>query len=195
MSAIPPDTSSPSASSSSTPSPSTSSPSTSPSDEPATRERTVRWQSPRSVLRQAVGKSGLELMRALLDGDLPAPPIGPTLGFRLAAVGEGTAAFELDPGEHQYNPIGSVHGGVIATVLDSAMGCAVHTTLPVGAGYTSLDLQVRFVRAVAADTGTLVCRGEVVHVGGRTAVGEARLEDAEGRLYATGTTTCLLFRS
>ena len=102
--------------------------------------------------------------------------------------------FELDPGEHHYNPIGSVHGGVFATLLDSACGCAVHTMLPEGVGYTSLDLNVKFLAPLRVDTGTVSCVGTVTHLGGRTALAEARITDGTGRLLATATSSCLLFR-
>jgi len=132
-------------------------------------------------------------MRRLIAGELPAPPIAATLGFRLAEVGEGRAVFVGEPALWQYNPIGSVHGGVLATLLDSATGCAVHTRLAGGMAYTSLDLSVKFLRRVTADSGTLTCTGEVVTMGRRTALAEARLVDAGGRLLAHGTSSCLLF--
>jgi uncharacterized protein (TIGR00369 family) len=132
-------------------------------------------------------------MRRLIAGELPEPPIAATLGFRLAAVERGTATFVGDAQLWHYNPIGSVHGGVLATLLDSATGCAVHTALPVGMAYTSLDLSARFLRRVTADSGTLTCVGTVVTMGRRTALAEARLTDDGGRLLAHGTSNCLLF--
>ncbi len=136
---------------------------------------------------------GLTLMRRLIAGELPEPPIAATLGFRLAEVDAGRAVFVGEPALWQYNPIGSVHGGVLATLLDSATGCAVHTRLPVGMAYTSLDLSARFLRRVTADSGPLTCVGEVVTMGRRTALAEARLTDENGRLLAHGTSNCLVF--
>ena len=127
------------------------------------------------------------------DGDLPAPPILSTVGFELDEVEEGRVVFALEPGEHHYNPIGSVHGGVYATVLDSATGCAVHSVLPAGVGYTSLDLNVKFLRGMTTGTGRVTCEGRVVQRGRRTALAEASLTDSQGRLLATATSTCLLF--
>ncbi|WNI19610.1 PaaI family thioesterase [Actinacidiphila sp. ITFR-21] len=138
------------------------------------------------------GRSGLEFLRAMLAGDVPAPPILHTLGMRLESVAEGEAVFVLEPAEFHYNPIGSVHGGVYATLLDSAAGCAVQTRLPAGTGYTSLDLGVKFLNALRVGSGTVRCTGRVVHLGRRTALAEARLETAGGRLLATATSSCLL---
>jgi len=157
------------------------------------RERTTTWQDP-SISAGRVGReSGLELLQALRDGEVPPPPILSTVGFDLDVVEEGRVVFTLEPAEHHYNPIGSVHGGVFATVLDSALGCAVHSVLPAGAGYTSLDLNVKFLRGMTVDTGRATCEGRVVQRGRRTALAEATLTDERGRLLATATSTCLLF--
>jgi uncharacterized protein (TIGR00369 family) len=136
---------------------------------------------------------GLTFMRALMDGELPPPPVAVLLGFQPVEVAEGRAVFALDPAERHYNPIGSVHGGIAATLLDSAVGCAVQTTLPAGVGYTTLELKVNFVRAITVDTGRVLCEGEVVHRGGKVATAEGRLWAEEtGKLLAHGTTTCLV---
>jgi uncharacterized protein (TIGR00369 family) len=132
-------------------------------------------------------------MRRLIAGEIPPPPIAATLGFRLESVDDGRAVFVGEPALWQYNPIGSVHGGVLATLLDSATGCAVHTRLPAGMAYTSMDLSVKYLRRVSAETGPLTCIGEVVTMGRRTALAEARLTDEAGRLLAHGTSSCLLF--
>ena len=105
------------------------------------------------------------------------------------------AVFAVEPAEYHYNPIGVVHGGVAATLLDSAMGCAVHSALPAGAGYTSLEIKVNFVRPLTAETGRVRCEAKLIHLGGRTATAEGRVVDEAGKLYAHGTTTCLIFRS
>jgi uncharacterized protein (TIGR00369 family) len=138
--------------------------------------------------------SGLEYLRALARGELPAPPIAELMGFRAVEVEEGRVVFEAEPAEYHYNPIGTVHGGFACTLADSAMGCAVHSTLPAGAGYTTLELKVNLLRPITAGTGRLRCEGRTVHVGGRVATAEARLTDPEGTLYAHATTTCMVFR-
>jgi uncharacterized protein (TIGR00369 family) len=159
------------------------------------RTRTVAWQDYREGLAGAKSLSGLEYLRAIARGELPAAPIAVLMGFELADVQEGRAVFTVQPAEYQYNPIGTVHGGMAATLLDSAMGCAVHSTLPAGSGYTTLDLHVTFVRPISHDTGKLSCTGEVIHVGGRMATAQGRLTDDSGKLYAHGVTTCMLFRA
>jgi uncharacterized protein (TIGR00369 family) len=138
--------------------------------------------------------AGIDVLRALAAGELPAPPILATLGFELESVEPGRVVFAVDPAEYHYNPIGSMHGGVYATVLDSATGCAVHSLLPAGVGYTSLDLNVKFLRAVVVATGRIRCVGTVTHLGGRTALAEARLTDGRDRLLATATSSILLIR-
>ena len=112
---------------------------------------------------------GIDFLRAMSDGKLPLPPICALLGYRLVEAEPGHAVFEITPAEQHYNPIGVVHGGIAMTLLDSAMGCAVHSTLPAGAGYTTLELKVNFTRPISVDTGRIVCEGTVVHRGGRTA--------------------------
>jgi len=136
---------------------------------------------------------GFEQLQAMLDGRLPGAPIAETLGFVGFEVPErGTAIFELDPELRHYNPIGSVHGGVFATLLDSACGCAVHSTLEVGEGYTSLDLTVKFLKAVTVDSGRLRAVGTVVQRGRRTALAEAKLYDGRDRLVAYASSSCLI---
>ena len=138
--------------------------------------------------------SGLEFMKALSEGRFPRPPIGKLVDFQLTEVELGQAVFTAMPGEQHYNPLGSVHGGYISTLLDSCMGCAVHTRLAPGQGFTSLELKVNFVRRVSAETGPVRAEGKVIHLGGQIATAEGRLVDANGRLLAHGTTTCLIFR-
>jgi len=137
--------------------------------------------------------NGLETLRALAAGDLPGAPIGELLGFAPVEVEEGRVVFAAEPGPEHYNPIGSVHGGLAATLLDSAMGCAVHSTLPAGVGYTTLELKVNFTRPITSETGRILCEGTIVHRGGRVATAEGRLyAEADGKLLAHGTTTCLI---
>jgi uncharacterized protein (TIGR00369 family) len=137
--------------------------------------------------------NGLETLRALAAGDLPGAPIGELLGFAPVEVEEGRVVFAAEPGPEHYNPIGSVHGGLAATLLDSAMGCAVHSTLPAGVGYTTLELKVNFTRPITSETGRILCEGTIVHRGGRVATAEGRVyAEADGKLLAHGTTTCLI---
>jgi uncharacterized protein (TIGR00369 family) len=136
----------------------------------------------------------MEMLAAMIRGELPPPPIMHTLDMvSFDVVEEGRVAFTMRAQEFHYNPIGSVHGGVIATLLDSAAGCAVHSTLPAGWGYTSLDLTVKYLRAVTVDSGLLRCEGTVINRGRTTALGEARLFDERGRLVAYASSSCLLF--
>ncbi|MCT4356297.1 PaaI family thioesterase [Streptomyces sp. Je 1-79] len=157
------------------------------------RIRTYEWEDP-SITAAAVGRaSGLDFLREIQAGRLPRAPVSATLDFTLDEVDEGRAVFSIMPGEEHYNPIGSVHGGVYATLLDSAAGCAVQSTLPPGMGYTSLDLTVKFLKRVTADTGRVRAIGTVVSRGRQTALAEARLVDAEERLLAHATSSCMLF--
>lgn len=146
--------------------------------------------APQDTLKEM---SGLEFLTAMIEGDLPAPPITRTLGFTLAEISEGRALFRGTPAFDYYNPIGSVHGGWAATLLDSCMACAVQTTLPKGSGYTTLEIKVNFVRAVTEASGRVEAEGRVIQSGRRIGVSEGRLTDGEGRLLAHGTTTCLVF--
>ncbi|MFJ9723835.1 PaaI family thioesterase [Streptomyces sp. NPDC101209] len=157
------------------------------------RSRTYDWHDP-AISAASVGQgSGLHFLREILAGRLPAPPIAATLGMDLEEVDHGHAVFSLEPGEEHYNPIGSVHGGICATMLDSAAGCAVQSTLPQGMGYTSLDLTVKFLRPVTVDTGKVRAVGSVLNSGRRTALAEARLLDSADRLLAHATSSCMLF--
>jgi len=144
-------------------------------------------------LEQARSMDGLSLFQAMAAGRLPAPPIGKVLGFKLAEVELGRVVFTYTPVSDHYNPLGSVHGGVAATLLDSVMGCAVHTTLKAGTAFTTLEIKVNYVRAMTDKTGPVRVEGKVINVGSRVATAEGRLHDKDGRLMAHGTTTCLLF--
>jgi uncharacterized protein (TIGR00369 family) len=144
---------------------------------------------------QIQGKSGLEVMQAMLAGELPYPHIMQTLDYSLLEVDKGRAVFQGMPQLMHYNPLGSVHGGWYATLLDSALGCAVHTTLDVGQGYTTAELGIHIVRAASHTSGPLRAIGHVVHVGRQLATAEARIVDADGKLYAHGSTTCLVFQA
>jgi uncharacterized protein (TIGR00369 family) len=160
------------------------------------RERRITWDDPVAAAAKGRGLSGLEYMHAIATGDIPPPPIAMLMGFELDEVDEGRAVFAVTPGEYHYNPIGVVHGGLAATLLDSAMGCAVHSTLPAGTGYTTLEVKVNFARAITGETGRVVCEGTVIHRGRTIATAEGRLTAQDsGKLLAHGTTTCLLFSS
>jgi uncharacterized protein (TIGR00369 family) len=139
--------------------------------------------------------SGLDFLRGIASGELPNAPIAKTLGMDLTEVDEGRVVFEANPEEFLFNPAGTVHGGFAATMLDSAMACAIHTLLPPGDAYTTVDLGVKLVRTITPAAGRLRCEGTVVHVGGRVGTAEGRLVGADGRLYAHGTTTCLIMRA
>jgi uncharacterized protein (TIGR00369 family) len=137
--------------------------------------------------------TGLEVLRAIAAGELPGAPIAELLGFEPVEAEEGRVVFAGVPGPEHYNPLGTVHGGLAATMLDSAMGCAVHSTLPAGVGYTTLELKVNFTRPITRETGRILCEGTVVHRGGRVATAEGRVYAEEsGKLVAHGTTTCLI---
>lgn len=156
------------------------------------RSRTVSWQDPLALADAGRALSGADYLEKLIRGELPPPPIAVLLNFRLDEIAEGRAVFVCDPAEYHYNPIGLVHGGLAATLLDSAMGCAVHSALPAGVGYTTLEIKVNYLRPLLPDRGRVTCEGTLIHRGSRTATADGRLTDAEGRLYAHATTTCLL---
>ena len=159
----------------------------------ATRSRTVTWQDPLSVAAEGARLAGIDYMRALAAEELPPPPIAVLLRMQPVEVEPGRAVFEGEPGEEHYNPIGVVHGGYAATLLDSALGCAVHTTLEPGVGYTTLSLEVKLVRPITADIGRVRAEGEVLYRGRRQATAQAQLTDAEtGKLLAHGSATCLI---
>jgi len=159
-----------------------------------TRSRTFSWTDPRIHATHVNGRSGLDALRELIEADLP-PPVFHLLGMDGLEVDEGRITVYLTPQEFHYNPLGTVHGGVLATVLDTATGCAVHSTLAAGEGYTSLDLTTKFLRPVTVDSGRLRCEGTILSRGRRTALAEARLTDAAGRLAAYGTSSCLVFET
>lgn len=157
-----------------------------------TRTRLLTWQDPLPTAAVGAELAGLDYMRQVIAGEIPPPPIAVTLRMAALEVEEGRAVFIGEPGEEHYNPIGVVHGGYAATLLDSAIGCAVHTTLPAGTAYTTLTLEAKFVRPITRDTGVVRCEARVLHRGRRQATAEGRLVDAEGRLVAHGTGTCMI---
>jgi uncharacterized protein (TIGR00369 family) len=142
------------------------------------------------VTQRTEAPTGVELVQAIFDGRLPAPGVTHLLGMRGVSADEGRVVFALEPGPEHGNPMGTTHGGVLATLLDSAMTCAVHTMLPAGAWPTTLELSVRFLRAVPPKLGRIEAEGVAVHVGSRVGTAEGRITGPDGTLYATGTTTC-----
>lgn len=137
--------------------------------------------------------TGLQQMRMMIDGKLPPPPISLTLNFSLVEVEEGRAVFRGTPGYEHYNPLGTVHGGWSATLLDSALGCAVHTMLPAGTGFTTIEFKVNLIRPLSENSGEVTCEGKIIHFGRRTATSEAALRTSDGKLIAHGTETCAVF--
>jgi uncharacterized protein (TIGR00369 family) len=159
------------------------------------RTRSFSWEDPLANAAGAMRLSGLEYNRAIADGRIPPPPFASTLAISIVEVDPGRVVFAMEPAEWMYNPLGSVHGGIAATILDSCMGCAVHTTLEAGVGYTTADLQVRYVRAMSDATGLVLAEGRVIHSGRRTATAEGRLfVEADEKLIAHATTGCVILR-
>ncbi len=157
------------------------------------RSRTVEWHDPSVSAGRAMELDGLTFLRAVVAGEIPAPPIGALMNMHFLSVDKGTVTFALDPDESQYNPIGGVHGGTMCTLLDSVVGCAVQTTLPAGVGYTSVEIKVSFMKAVTKASGTLTAVGKVTKGGRRIAFAEGEVRDAHGALVATATSTLLVF--
>lgn len=156
------------------------------------RTRTTSFDDPAETVKGAEGRTGMAFLQAILSGEVPRAPIQATLGFELLSVGDGEARFGCTPGEHLYNPMGGVHGGGACTLLDSAMGSAVMTTLDEKSGYTTAALTVQLTRPITAATGPIVAEGRVVHRGARVVTAEGRLIDGRGRVLAHGSTTCVV---
>jgi uncharacterized protein (TIGR00369 family) len=157
------------------------------------RSRTVTWEDPGPGTLQGLSMAGLDYMQAVMKGELPAPPIAATMQFDLVEAELGRAVFTCTPDESVYNPIGAVHGGLVCTLLDSAAGCALHTTLPQGKGYTSVEIKVSYLKAVRATSGLLTATGTVVKSGSRVGFTEATVTDGSGALVATASSTLLIF--
>jgi len=157
------------------------------------RQRTLHWSDPQATAAAAAGLSGLDFLRAMLAGEVPPASIQQTMNFFLHEVDEGRVVMRGRAGEELCNPLGQVHGGFYGAILDSAMGCAIHATLPLKWSYTTLEYRVNMVRAIRPDTGDVFAEGKVLHRGRQIATADGRLIDRDGRLYAHGLTTCLLF--
>jgi uncharacterized protein (TIGR00369 family) len=158
------------------------------------RSHTITWEDPLETFRAAAGMSGLEFLRAIAEGRLAQPPMAELMGVVGVEAEDGRVVFAAVPAEYHYNPIGVVHAGFAMTLLDSAMGCAVQSTLPAGSGYTTLETKVNLTRPITSDTGRVLCEGRVIHPGRTAATAEGRLFVEEtGKLLAHGTSTCLIF--
>ena len=159
-----------------------------------TRQRTYHWDDPTPTVMASFDQCGIAVLQAIRDGLLPMPPAVQTLGLLPVEAKPGSVTFALEPDEFHLNPFGIVHGGVLAAMLDTVMGCAVHSLLPAGIGYVTGELNVRFLRPALVTGGALTCTGEVAHEGKSTAVATGRIEDSDGRLIALAGATCLLRR-
>jgi uncharacterized protein (TIGR00369 family) len=160
----------------------------------ATRTRTFTWDDSRVTAAHVGQRPGLEVLRAVQKGELPAPPMGRLMNIRLAEVERGRIVFEVTPEEYHYNPMGSAHGGLAATLLDSAMGCCVHSCLDAGDRYTTLDIKVTYLKALTTDNGPMRGIATLVSIGRTVALVEARMVDANDVIYAHATSTCLIKR-
>jgi uncharacterized protein (TIGR00369 family) len=164
------------------------------STETGVRERTITWEDPLATAAAAKGRTGLEFIRALMAGEVPPPPITLLMNMLPVEAEEGRAVFAGVPGEEFYNPIGVVHAGFVMTLADSALGCAVQTTLPAGRAYTTLETKVNMIRPIHASTGRVLADATVLHSGRTTATAECRvIAEETGKLLAHGTTTCAVF--
>lgn len=159
---------------------------------PTDRTRLIQWADPAPAAQVAQTMSGLDYLQAIVTGQLPPPPIANLLNMQLVEVSQGRAVFTVQPSEYHYNPIGAVHGGLAATLCDSAMACAIHSTLSPGKAYTTVELHVNYIRPIIVQTSLLRCIGQIIHVGRRIATAEARLLDNDDKLYAHATTTCII---
>ncbi|OBB43241.1 PaaI family thioesterase [Mycobacterium sp. 852002-51961_SCH5331710] len=157
------------------------------------RSRTVTWHSPGPGTAKGLSMAGIDYLRAMAEGELPPAPIGGLMQFDIAGVEPGRVEFTCVPDESAYNPIGAIHGGLICTLLDSVTGCAVHSTLPQGKGYTSVEIKVNYLKAVRLDSGVLTATGTVVKAGSRVGFAEGVVTDGSGAVVATASSTLLIF--
>ena len=163
-------------------------------DEAAVQQRMDAGPGPGLARPEDIaGKTGLEIMQAMLRGDIPYPPIAKTLDFTVVHVEKGQAVFQGHPQLAHFNPLGTVHGGWFATLLDSAVGCAVHSTLPAGKGFTTLELKVNMLRALNTGVPLVRAEGKLIHAGRQVAVADGQIVGPDGKIYAHATTTCLIF--
>ncbi|MBA3868990.1 MAG: PaaI family thioesterase [Anaerolineae bacterium] len=158
------------------------------------RSLTIVWEDPDIVSQAARSMKGLEFLQKIASGEVPPPPIMRLINFQGAEVSEGKVVFTCAPSEQHYSVLGMVHGGVAATLLDTSLGCSIHSMLPLGVSYTTLELHINYVRPLTINTGVIRCEGEVIHVGRTVATAQGRIVDATGKLYAHATTTCMILR-
>lgn len=159
----------------------------------AQRTRTYSWEDQTIGAKVGATLSGMDYLEGIMAGKYPAAAIAHTLDMGLESVEPGKAVFSIVPQEFHYNPIGTVHGGIFCTLLDSALACAIHSTLPAGMGYTTLELKVNLVRPLTVKTGKVLAIGTIVHAGRSVATAEGKIVDDQGKLYAHATTTCMIF--
>lgn len=159
----------------------------------ATRSRTIEWEDPLPYLQQALAAPGIEHLRKIIDHEIPTPPMALLMNMEGVEIEEGRAVLAAQPGEEFYNPVGTVHAGFAMTVMDSTMAFAVHSTLPQGGFYTTLEMKSNFTRPITVETGRVVCEAKVIYGGKRVGTAEARLEDERGRLLAHASSTCMIF--
>ncbi|MDT5268718.1 MAG: hypothetical protein QOH49_904 [Acidobacteriota bacterium] len=157
--------------------------------------RTVEEEKQVDKAEERRALSGLEYMRQLMTGEREPSGMARLMNMRLVEVEEGRAVFAVEPDERHYNGLGIAHGGLAATLLDSALGCAINTVMPAGRVFTTLEMKLNYVRPMRRETGEVRCEAEVLHAGGRVATAEGRIVDSSGKLYAHGTATCMLFRA
>src|SRR4051812_26836032 len=158
------------------------------------RSLNITWEDPETVAQAARSMKGLAFLQKIASGEIPPPPIMRLINFQGAEASEGKVVFTCAPSEQHYSVLGMVHGGVAATLLDTSLGCSIHSMLPAGVGYTTLELHVNYVRPLTVNTGVIRCEGEVIHVGRTVATAQGRIVDAAGKLYAHATTTCMILR-
>lgn len=157
------------------------------------RETTIQWRDPAEGLALLPGLDGIDFLKKMMSGEIPGAPIASHMAMDLTEVDHGTVTFRSQPDESHYNPIGMVHGGLVCTLLDSALGCAAHTTLPAGTGYTSIEIKVNYLRPVTKDSGPLLCIGRVIKPGRRVIFAEGEVLDNQGKTVATASGSLLVF--
>ncbi|HEY3189528.1 MAG TPA: PaaI family thioesterase [Solirubrobacteraceae bacterium] len=160
----------------------------------AERTKTVTWHDPAAAAAQAAGLTGRELLQGIVDGRLPPPPMANLVGARLVSVGDGEALFRCTPDGSAYNPLGMVHGGLLCTLLDFAVGCAVHSRLPAGVGFSSIEIKVSFLKSIRAGVGEIEVHGQALRVGQRVAFAEAHARNGDGELVGHATSSIALLR-
>ncbi len=159
------------------------------------RKKTVMWQDPKSNTRDVANTTGLDYLKSIKNKEIAPPPVAMLIGYKISTVENGYAVYELDPKEYHYNPFSSVHGGIISTLLDTAMTASVLSTLAKGTNCSTVEIKVNFVRPVTSTCGTLACEARPLHIGKSLATVEGKLKDQNGKLYAHGVSTCSIFKS